>query len=84
MAKEKKRKYELHKMIVEEAQKNSDCEGFVSIDIYKVGSLEFSWKADHPVFRGEEAKPRSCEAALLTEIIPRLQARYDFAGRLRV
>ena len=40
MAKEKKRKHELHKMIVEEAQKNPDCAGFVSIEIYKVGSLE--------------------------------------------
>jgi hypothetical protein len=49
MAKEKKRKHELHKMIVGEAQKNPDCAGFVSIDIYKAGSLEFSWKADHPV-----------------------------------
>jgi hypothetical protein len=77
VAKEKKRKHELHKMIVEEAQKNPDCAGLVSIDIYKVGSSEFSWKADHPVFRREEAKPRSCEAALLTEIIPRLQARDD-------
>jgi hypothetical protein len=27
MAKEKKRKHELHKMIVEEAQKNPDCGG---------------------------------------------------------
>ena len=53
--------------------------GFVSIEIYKVGSLEFSWKADHPVFRGEDVKPGLCEAALLTEIIPRLQARYDLA-----
>jgi hypothetical protein len=33
--------------------------------------------ADHPVFRGEVVKPGSCEAPLLTEIIPRLQARYD-------
>ena len=79
MAKEKKRKHELHKMVVEEAQKNPDCVGFVSIDIYQVGSLEFSWKADRPVFRGEDAKPRRCEAVLLTEIIPRLQARYDLA-----
>ena len=82
MAKEKKRKHELHKMIVEDAQKNSDCAGFVSIEIYKVGSLEFSWKADHPVFRGEDVKPGLCEAALLTEIIPRLQARYDLADDL--
>ena len=36
-------------------------------------------KADHPVFRGEDVKPGLCEAALLTEIIPRLQARYDLA-----
>ena len=79
MAKEKKRKHELHKMIVEDAQKNPDCAGFVSIEIYKVGSLEFSWKADHPVFRREDFKPGLCEAALLTEIIPRLQARYDLA-----
>jgi hypothetical protein len=79
MAKEKKRKHELHKMIVEEAQKNPDCAGFVSIEIYKVASLEFSWKADYPVFRGEDVKPGLCEAALLTEIIPRLQARYDLA-----
>lgn len=79
MAKEKKRKHELHKLIAEEAQKNPDCAGFVSIDIYKVGSLEFSWKADNPVLRGEDARPGPCEAALLTEIIPRLQARYDFA-----
>jgi hypothetical protein len=79
MAKEKKRKHELHSMIVEEAQRNPDCAGFVSIDIYKVGSLEFSWKADHPVFRGDDVKPGPCEAALLTEIIPRLQARYDLA-----
>ena len=79
MAKEKKRKHELHKMIVEDAQKNPDCAGFVSIEIYKVGSWEFSWKADHPVFRGEDVKPGLCEAALLTEIIPRLQARYDLA-----
>ena len=82
MAKEKKRKHELHKMIVEEAQKNPDCAGFVSIEIYKVGSLEFSWKADHPIFRGEDVKPGPCEAALLTEIIPRLQARYDLADDL--
>ncbi len=33
MAKEKKRKHELHKMIVVEAQKNPDCAGFVSIEI---------------------------------------------------
>ena len=79
MAKEKKRKHELHKMIVEDAQKNPDCAGFVSIDIYKVGSLEFNWKADYPVLRGEDARPGPCEAALLTEIIPRLQARYDLA-----
>ena len=79
MAKEKKRKHELHKMIVEEAQKNPDCAGFVSIEIYQIGSLVFSWKADHPVFRGEDIKPGLCEAALLTEIIPRLQARYDLA-----
>ena len=32
MAKEKKCKHELHKMIVEEAQKNQDCAGFVSIE----------------------------------------------------
>ena len=82
MAKEKKPKHELHKMIVEEAQKNPDCAGFVSIEIYKVGSLEFSWKADHPVFRGEDVKPGLCEAALLTEIIPRLQARCDLADDL--
>ena len=63
----------------EDAQKNPDCAGFVSIEIYKVGSLEFSWKADHPVFREEDVKPGLCEAALLTEIIPRLQARYDLA-----
>ena len=31
-------------------------------------------KADHPVFRGEDVKPGLCEAALLTEIIPRLRA----------
>ena len=36
-------------------------------------------KADHPVFRGEDVKPGLCEAALLTEIIPRLQARDHLA-----
>ena len=59
MAKEKKRKHELHKMIVEEAQKNPDCGGFVSIEIYKVGPWNSVGKRTTPS-SGEKTSSLVC------------------------
>jgi hypothetical protein len=79
MAKEKKRKHEIEEMIAEQARKYPECEGASSFDVYKVtdDSVEFTWKANCHVL--DASPPDQCEAAILTQIIPGLQALYDLA-----